>query len=391
MRPSTARWAVLLLPAALAAGGCAATTLGTPAPGREAHVLTGVPLRSFGLQSCGAGSLSAVLGYHGEPVTLEELDTVLPKGRNEGVLTLDLLLEARRRGYDARLVEGSPELVGRELLEGRPVILMLEVLDAPGQRRDLYHYVVADGVEPSKGLVRVQLGDGKARWTTFKRLDHAWRATRRTALLIAPGGPGVRTAARNVLRYAVALEAAGRAGEAAALYRALLDDDPGSALLWTNLGNVEASGGDAAAAEAAYRRALELDPASVDALNNLAWLLLGQSERLAEAEELARRAVAAGGPDPHLALDTLGRVLRASGRCTEAVEVLTGALAAAPAATTAPIAREWLTLGLGLALRDCGDPAWRPTLDELTAAAGDLEVLAEAQEALAEDRASTPE
>src|SRR5215210_437470 len=204
MRPFTALWAAWLLPAALAAGGCAAYTLRTPDPGPQAHVLTGVPVRSFGLKSCGAGSLSAVLGYHGEPVTLEELDTVLPKGRNDGVVTLDLVLEARRRGYDARLVEGTPELVERELLEGRPVILMLEVLDAPGQRRDLYHYIVADGVEPSSGRVRVQLGDGKQRWTTFERLDNAWRSTRRTTLLIAPGALGARAAAaQNSLRYAV--------------------------------------------------------------------------------------------------------------------------------------------------------------------------------------------
>lgn len=388
MRPSTARWAGLLLPAALAAGGCAAYTLRTPDPGSQARVLTGVPVQSFGLKSCGAGSLSAVLSYYGEPVTLEELDTVLPKGRNDGVLTLDLVLEARRRGYDARLVEGTPELVERELLESRPVILMLQVLDAPGKRRDLYHYIVIDGVEPSGGLVRVQLGDGELRWTTFERLDRAWRATRRTTLLIAPGGPGERTAARNALRYSVALEEAGRAAEAVTLYRALLEDEPGSALLWTNLGNAEAGRGEAALAEAAYRRALELDPANGDALNNLAWLLQGQGERLAEAEELARRAVAAGGPDPYLALDTLGRVLRARGNCREAVEVFTEALAAAPAATTG---REWLTLGTGLALRDCSDPAWRHTLEELAAAAEDPEVLAQAREALAGDRAGTPE
>jgi len=343
-------------------------------------VLTGVPVRSFGLKSCGPGSLSAVLSYHGQPVTLEELDAVLPKGRNEGVVTLDMVLEARRRGYDARLVEGTPELVERELREGRPVILMLQVLDAPGQRRDLFHYIVVDGIEPAKGLVRVQLGDEKLRWTTFKRLDRRWRATRRTALLIAPGGSGTQTAARNALRYSVALEDAGRAAEAVPLYRGLLEDDPGSALLWTNLGNAEAGRGEAALAEAAYRRALELDPAHADALNNLAWLLLEQGDRLAEAEEVARRAVATGGPDPYLALDTLGRVLRARGRCQEAVEVFTQALAAAPAAADG---REWLTLGTGLALRDCSDPAWRRTLEELTAAAQDPEVLAQAREALA--------
>lgn len=352
-------------------------------------MLTGVPVRSFGYKSCGAGSLSAVLGYYGEPVTLEELDTVLPKGRNQGVVTLDLVLEARRRGYEARMVEGTPELVTRELLEGRPVILMLEVFDSLGKRRDLFHYIVVEGVEPSKGVVRVQLGDGRSRWTTFERLDHAWRATKRTALLIAPGGPETRkAAAQNALRYAVALEAAGRTGEAVALYRSLLEDDPGSVLLWTNLGNAEAGRGEAALAEAAYRRALELDPASSDALNNLAWLLLDEEgERLAEAEELARRAATAGGPDPHIPLDTLGRVLRARGLCQEAVEVFTKALDAAPATAAG---RDWLTLGKGLALRDCNDPAWRLTLEEL-AAAEDPEVLAQVREALAEDRAGAPE
>lgn len=341
LRPFTA----LLLPAALAlvAGACAPYALKLPSrdPGPQAHVLTGVPVQSFGVQSCGAGSLSAVLSYHGQPVTLEELDAVLPKGRNEGVLTLDLVLEARRRGYDARMVEGTPELVERELLEGRPVILMLQVFNVPGEVRDLFHYVVADGIEPSKGLVRVQLGDAKQRWTTFERLDRAWQATKRTTLLITPGGSGTQTAARNALRYSVALENAGRAAEAVPLYRNLIERDPDSALLWTNLGNAEAGRGEAALAEAAYRRALELDPTHADALNNLAWLLLEQSDRLAEAEELARQAVAAGGPDPYLALDTLARVLRARGRCEEAVEVFTRALAAAPASAK-------------LALRDCG-------------------------------------
>jgi len=350
-------------------------------------VLTGVPVRSFGLKSCGAGSLSAVLSYYGPPVSLEDLDKVLPKGLHDGVVTLDLVLEARRRGYDARLLEGTPKLVEHELLEGRPVILMLEVLTAPGTRHDLFHYIVVDGIEPSTGRIRVQLGDGKQRWTTFERLDHAWRSTRRTTLLIAPGGPGPQAAVQNALRYAVALEAAGRAGEAVPLYRSLLEKEPRSALLWTDLGNAEAGRGEAALAEAAYQRALELDPVNVDALNNLAWLLLDQPERLAEAEELARRAVAAGGPDPHLALDTLGRVLRARGRCQEAVEVFTQALAAAPAETAG---RDWLTLGKGLALRDCSDPTWRPTLEELTTAAADPDVLAQAREALAKDPASAP-
>jgi len=345
--------ATSLLLAALAAGGCAVLPPRSQRPGADARVLPGVPVESFGVQSCGAGSLKVVLGYYGDPATFEELEAALPRGRNDGVLTLDLVLEARRRGYAARMVEGSAELVRGELLAGRPAILMLKVLEAPGVARDYYHYIVADGIAPGQDLVRVQFGDETPRWTTFERLDRAWRPTKHTTLLIAPAdkaaGAAEETPAARMVRYAVALEAAGRAEEAVALYRKLLDEAP-SALVWTNLGNAEAGRKQPALAEAAYRQALALDPGSGDALNNLAWLLLEQDDgRAAEAEALARRALAAGGADRHLPLDTLARALQAQGRCAEAADAFAEAAAAAPDGGE----RERLALAAADARRDC--------------------------------------
>jgi len=58
-----------------------------------------------------------------------------------------------------------------ELAEGRPAILMLRLLDAPGARRDIYHYVVVDGFDPPRGLCRFQFGDGKARWARLESLE----------------------------------------------------------------------------------------------------------------------------------------------------------------------------------------------------------------------------
>ncbi len=370
--------ATALLLAGLTAGGCAVLPPKSQRPGADARVLPGVPVESFGVQSCGAGSLRVVLGYYGDPASFEELEAALPRGRNDGVLTLDLVLEARRRGYAARMVEGSSELVRRELLDGRPAILMLKVLDAPGVARDYYHYIVADGIAPSQDLVRVQFGDETPRWTTFERLDRAWRPTKYTTLLIAPADPAAEAPAARVVRYAVALEAAGRVEEAVALYRKLLEEAP-SALLWTNLGNAEAGREQWALAEAAYRQALALDPVNGDALNNLAWLLLEQGERLPEAEELARRAVAAAGPDRHLPLDTLARILRAQGRCAEAAGGFAEASAAAPAGSRE---RESLALAAALTRRDCGDDAWRPALEELLATARDPKIAEEARQVL---------
>ncbi len=120
-----------------------------------------------------------------------------------------------------------------------------------------------------------------------------------------------------------------------------------------NLGNVLTSRGLASEAEEAYRQALDLDPGQSDALNNLSWLLLEAGRDLSEARDLAYRAVALGGPDPYLALDTLGRILLEIGHCQEATVVFETALETAPSGSTA---RSWVLYGLALAQRDCGHP-----------------------------------
>jgi len=363
---------------ASAAAGCVTLAPRSRPASPEAEVVAGVPALTFGFERCGAGSLAGALAGLGDPVEIEALDANLPKAENGGVLSVDLLAAARRRGHDAELAAGSPETVQAEIEAGRAAILMLRVLDAPGASGDYYHYVLADGWDRAKELVRVQFGDGRARWTTFERLEPSWRPAGYATILVRPGPPRSSPAA-NTLRYAAALEAAGRPAEAVPLYRRLLADEPGSALLWTDLGNALAAAGGRPAAEDAYRRALALDPGRADAANNLAWLLYEEGERLAEAEELARAAVARGGPDPHLALDTLGRVLHERGSCAAAADALGRARAAAPAGAAPEI-----DLALGRALADCARPdEARAALERAAAGAGDAATRRGAEAALA--------
>lgn len=316
-----------------------------------AKVLEGASLRRFTVEECGAGSLSVVLNYLGDPVSQEELQVELPKAGNGGVLSIDLLLAARRRGFDAELLEGSFEALDTFLSDDLPVILILKMLDAPGSGRDLFHYVVVDGFDPEQELVRVQFGDGAGRWVRPKRLERPWTGAGHAMISIRPLDPGKSDEGARELRYAVGLESSGRIGEAAALYRHLIEQQPNSAILWTNLGNAESKLGASQEAEDAYRRALQISPDYRDALNNLASLLLNQG-RLVEAEALARRAVEVAGPDPHYSLDTLGRVLRLQGACHEAAGVFRQALRVAPSEMSET---SWIYLGLGLTLRDCGD------------------------------------
>ena len=287
-----------------------------------ATVIPNVPTQHWGIESCGAGSLSTVLQHYGDSTTMKTWDTSLPKTRG-GVLTIDMLIAARSAGFDAQLVTGTPAIVGEELRQGRPVILMLQVVDSPGHHYDFFHYIVADGIDPARGLLRTQFGDGQGRWTTFDRLEKAWSGGGRAAILIHPRAAG------DALRAAVALETAGKYADAARAYHRILAQQPDSLLAWTNLGNAEMQLGNRSEAENAFRKALALDSSSRDALNNLAWLLY-EAKRYDEAESLARKAVAQRGPDSYMVLDTLARVLAAKGSCNEALTTFRAAIDAVP-------------------------------------------------------------
>ncbi|HSP16316.1 MAG TPA: tetratricopeptide repeat protein [Thermoanaerobaculia bacterium] len=288
-------------------------------PTTSAKVIQNVPLQKWDIESCGAGSLSTVLQHYGDPTTMNEWDRTLPKTHG-GVLSIDLVLAARQNGFDSRLVTGDRATVERELIDGRPVILMLQVIQAPGKSYDFFHYVVLDGIDTDSHLVRVQFGDRKARWVAFDRLENAWKGGGHAQIIIAP-----KDAAAGALRAAVSLESEGKYADAAAAYRRILADHPTSPVAWTNLGNAEARLGNKGEAEKAFRKALDIDPQSADALNNLAWLLY-QQQRLDEAEPLAHRAVAAPAPDEWMRLDTLAHIQLARGSCGDALQTWERAL-----------------------------------------------------------------
>lgn len=343
--PPLRRLAVVLF--SLFLGACVTLTPRSKTPSPSATTIPNMPMLHWGVESCGAGSLATVLQHYGDPTPMKQWDDALPKKRG-GVLTIDMLLAARQKGFDAQMITGTPELIADELNAGRPVILMLQVVDSPGHAYDFYHYIVADGIDAKRDLVRTQWGDGKSRWVSLSKLDKPWSGGGHAAILIHP-----RSAADDVresLRAAIALEEEGKLAEAAARYREIVSAHPDSTVAWTDLGNAESQLGHSAAAEEAFRKALAADPQSRDALNNLAWLLY-QQKRFDEAETLARRAVAQPGPDSYLMLDTLARVLAARGSCAEALQTFQQAIDAVPSSRAQ--ARAEIENGLAAARRTC--------------------------------------
>jgi tetratricopeptide (TPR) repeat protein len=312
-----------LLPLLLFVTSCVYWTPVSRAPSTAAVVIDDVPMQKWDIKSCGAGALSSVLQHHGDPITMDQWQEKLPKTRG-GVMSIDLVLAARERGFESRLETGDANLVHAELRAGRPVILMLKVIQAPGKGYDFFHYVVIDGYDPMRNLYRTQFGDGKARWATIQRLEPAWKQTKYATILIHRPKPHAQA-----LRAAVQLEEQGKFALAAQTYREILEKDPRSSLAWTNLGNAEVRLGRRVAAEEAFRKALEIDPGSADALNNLAWLLF-EEKRIDEAEPIARRAAMTKAPDAWMRYDTLARILAARGNCEEAKMTFRQAIAQVP-------------------------------------------------------------
>jgi hypothetical protein len=346
-RANALRWRVALFAFQLLLASCVTMTPRSKAPSTSASVIPNMPMLKWGVESCGAGSLATVLEHYGDPTTMQQWDATLPKMRG-GVMTVDLLLAARQKGFDARMVTGTPELIADELRSGRPVILMLQVVDSPGHHFDFFHYIVADGLDSQRGLIRTQWGDRVGRWVSLQRLEQPWSGGGHAAILIQPRDRD--DAIRQSLRAAIALEDQGKYADAATQYREILATHPESVVAWTDLGNVEVQLGNRAAAEDAFRKALAIDANSRDALNNLAWLLY-QQKRLEEAESLARKAAAQAGPDSYLVLDTLARVLTAKGSCDEALRTFQQAIDAVPSAQAQ--ARADLESGLAAARRTC--------------------------------------
>jgi tetratricopeptide (TPR) repeat protein len=115
--------------------------------------------------------------------------------------------------------------------------------------------------------------------------------------------------------------------EARSHTRDLLRLDSGHAFGNYILGTLHFKDGETALAEDAFRRSLERQRTAY-ALNDLAWLLRGRSERI-EAELLVREALRVD-PTFAAAWDTLGVILLETRRYPEATDALEKALALAP-------------------------------------------------------------
>jgi Tfp pilus assembly protein PilF len=111
-----------------------------------------------------------------------------------------------------------------------------------------------------------------------------------------------------------------------------LKQEPNSARILAAYASLLSAQGRTSEAELLYRQILNRYPDSVVVLNNLAWLLAVQNQRLTEALELINSAIKNGGPLATF-LDTRALVLIKMGKYDAAIAELNQAMKEEPSPT----------------------------------------------------------
>ncbi len=165
-----------------------------------------------------------------------------------------------------------------------------------------------------RGATPAEIGELEGRLLMAEgRLDEADRSLRE-ALAGDPGSVATLRALADVYYRGRRFEEARRE------IISLIELEPGSAQVWTNLGRVEEALADPAAAAAAYQRALATEPANLFALNALGMIYERQRD-FPTAEAFYRRALTAAPGDLTASLQ-LGFLLLNLKRPDEALEPL---------------------------------------------------------------------
>jgi tetratricopeptide (TPR) repeat protein len=233
-------------------------------------------------------------------------------------------------GYQARLSRGlAHEAAWQQSFPG---------LDRVDLDRTLYAYAL--GGRYQLFAVPIQLADPSLALGLLPEGDvHATRAllasiaskfidpSQAEVLARAENAEALRVDPNNLAALLAHEAEADSRAERIALLRRATAAHPDSGVAWLTLaGLLDQAADTTSEAEAAYRKGLERLPDDDSAMNNLAWLYVGQG-RYEEALPLSQRAVSLDPGSPSF-LDTHAHVLGGLGRCPEALAFQRQAIAA---------------------------------------------------------------
>lgn len=132
--------------------------------------------------ACGPAALASVLGYHDDPVSVEDIAQAIGAPSLAGVLPLDLERYAAARPRGAAVWTGAGSLAWlRERVAGdQPVVAFLDLGFGPVQRG---HFVVVVGYDDAAERVLLYSGKDPSVSMPYGRFTSAWRRAAFWALM----------------------------------------------------------------------------------------------------------------------------------------------------------------------------------------------------------------
>lgn len=183
-------WRRLLTPALLLLASCAPLLSGDALsgeiqrdPARGVYV-AGVPFFPQEPERCGPAALAMLMAFRGRPVPPDLIASEIYLPQLKGTLTVDLLIYPRTQGFESRILQGGFPSLLRELRQGNPVIVLLDVglpLSA------LRHYAVVVGYDDETQSVIAHSGRRANILFPRELFEEQWRASGDWGLVVTRG------------------------------------------------------------------------------------------------------------------------------------------------------------------------------------------------------------
>ncbi|MFM8354419.1 MAG: PA2778 family cysteine peptidase [Gammaproteobacteria bacterium] len=225
---------------------------------------------------CGPAALATVLGASGVDITADALANRLFVPARGGALQIELLAAPREHGRLALRLDGTFEALLAQLRNGRPVLVLQNLLL---ERLPRWHFAVVVGYDPATDqLILRSGGDARLRVSRTRFLATWVRAGRWAMVVAAPQESPADFRPEQWFEAAAALESAGYAETALAAFTRAARVWPEDPVADLGRGNALWALGRPAAAMRAWRAALVDQPLYAPALNNLVHAHLDRGE-----------------------------------------------------------------------------------------------------------------
>jgi tetratricopeptide (TPR) repeat protein len=251
--------------------------------------------KSHQSDDCVPEALCAIMSYWDRPVSVPELALLGRQMGLQGMVFTSIPAVARRRGFHVEFIDGTVQRIRSALDRGVPPLIGAKV--GP----DTFHAFVVTGYSDREQSILCEEYEGRKRFIGYAELEEAWAKSGHLMLELRP------SEADELTQTGADREAKGRYAEAAELYAKALGMDPAHYEARVGLGNCRYFQGRREDAVLEYRKARETNGADPKLANNLASVLVELGRDLAEAEDLAGRAVDAYGAAERAAREAMDR------------------------------------------------------------------------------------